>query len=450
MHRTIQPLALLTATALLSSLLAVFLTRQITTFGSWQGIGTPTLVYIAAWYAVFLVGFLVPHPLLSQEPNGSIAALNTWVIVLAIAAAAGAAVLTYEFAIVRGYGFSTQVSELRVIQVNAASSGFIGSWLGGLGRLLVSAIVVAWVTVCLQWPSIRWKSLLVVAIATAAVFAYQAKFEGGRIFSTAAIVAALFACFIAYVAQEGLRLRAKTILQFSIPAFLLIAMFVAVTVYSMQVFTTRGDYTAERTSVSDKQNNSGAHPQGTLHPASTYAQIFTKFASGFEIRVALPDPEKFDARDFSLAMAWIYMTHGPNEFDRIYRLDNLKLAMGFYQFSQVAQILSKLTGKDLRYDLAANLPNIGTYITLPGASYLDFGAVFGLVFAAMLGFGLRVGLSAAVLQPGSPIGASAPLIFILVLAGPVTSLVPNFWPCFVWIGLMMFSVVVRKLKPAFS
>lgn len=121
-----------------------------------------------------------------------------------------------------------------------------------------------------------------------------------------------------------------------------------------------------------------------------YGKVYYKFASGFEIDLRhLENLSRFDAGRYSSAMMWIYLTHAPNELDRIYR--NLDHSKGFYQFSQVAQILSKLTGRDFRYDLAAKLPNVGTYITLPGASYLDFGVGFGLMFAAAIGLGLGLG-----------------------------------------------------------
>lgn len=451
MQRTSLPLSIFTAIVLLLSLLAMFLARELALFGSWREISTSTLVFIAAWYGVFLLGLLTPQPSPSWVRNPGVVSLNRWVFFLGVAATIGACLLTYEFAIVRGYGFSTEVSELRTLQVNAATAGFVGSWLGGLGRLLISAIVVAWVIACMQWASIRWKSLLVVGIGTIAVFAFQAKFEGGRIFSTATIVAALSSCMLCYVAQEGLRFRAKPMLQLSAPALLLIAMFIAVTVYNMQVFTTRADYTAGASRISESSPNISVLPtEEPPQQVTTYAKLYSDFAAGFQLDVALPPNEKFGPREYSAAMAWIYLTHGPNEFDRIYRIQNFHHAMGFYQFSQIAQILSKLAGEDLRYDLVANLPNVGTYITLPGASYLDFGIVFGLVFAAILGLGLRMGLSAAVLYPSAPIIACAPLIFIIVLAGPVTTIVPNFWPCFIWIGLMTASFAARKDRLAFS
>jgi hypothetical protein len=90
----------------------------------------------------------------------------------------------------------------------------------------------------------------------------------------------------------------------------------------------------------------------------------------------------------------------------------------------------------MRYDLARNLPNVGTYTTLTGAFYLDFGTVPSLLLAALMGVGLRAGLQCIFDGATTTLAVTAPLVFVIMAAGPITTLLPNLWPCFVWIALM--------------
>lgn len=466
-------LALVSAAFLLAFAFILAL-RGLTAFGSWAPLGAGTWIYLWLWYVVFYVGLVLP-----ARPSGQSGGMapGTWVIVMSAAAICGAAIMTYEFAIVRGYGFSISVNDARIMQVEQASRGYVGSWLGGIGRLLISALLVAWIVATIQWRRTGWGALVVLLGATAAVVAYQSKFEGGRFFLLYLVMAAGFGAMLHIagdITKDG-RMRLDGVRwRHAAPLLLVAAMFAVSMVYSTYTFSSRGEDVAKQIDAliaqgqvgdggtgpasatgTDHEAEAGADPAtepGTGIPgpneklaeieaakeagASPYALSYLQFASYFDIDTTeMQDLETFSGRDYTLAMGWIYATHGLSELDRILRKQEFVQAGGFYQFSQVAQVLSKLAGTDLRYDLR-NLPNIGTYVTLPGAMYVDFGYVGGLLSALLLGYLFRWSFVQSV-QGSSAGSLFAPLVFVLLAAAPAVSLMSGVWPSFMWGGLIM-------------
>lgn len=449
-------LVIMTAAVILALLAAVLGLRSLTSYGTWRPIAVYGWIFIAAWYFAFLSGFMMPVRTISFATQNRYFA--PWVIVLSLASLIGVGVMTYEFAIVRGYGFSTPIFELRSMQVQQAAAGYVGSWLGGFGRLLVSAIVVAWIVASLRWQDLSWGELAVLLVSTLAVFLYQASFEGGRSFATALLLVVFFACAassIADVSRDG-RVRLRSLrLRHAAPLMLAFAMLLANNQYNLTVFASRGartiqtieqqlDKTLLATDSAGKTAGEKARKIEQLEiigharasSAPPYALAYLRYASDFELDLSsIPDLDQL-AANYARAMRWLYVTQGINEFDRIFRLSDLSHSHGFYQFPQIAQILSKFAGRDMRYDLARHLPNVGTYITLMGAFYLDFGTIPGLILAALLGLGLRYGLQCIFDGATTTFALTAPLIFVIVAAAPITTLLPNLWPCFVWIALI--------------
>jgi hypothetical protein len=435
----------------------VLVLRQADDYGHWLPVSLGTWVFLAAWYGAFYAAMAVP---IRTAAAGSSVDVNVSTILLSLAGAVGAGVMTYEFAVARGYGFSYSVNDLRVLQIETATAGFVGSWLGGLGRLLISAIVVAWVTACLHWRRMKPMTIIVMLLSSALVFAYQARFEGGRIFAASLTLAALMATamfIVADVSEGGRIVLSRIRLRHFAPVVMVLAMFVGVFVYSSYTFSKRGEYTAERidrileSEQLAKAPETGKSQQGARRGLNRlditalpnwekmppYALAYLRYASDFDIDVeALTRVKEFTPGQYRQAMAWIYLTQGINEFDRIFTMPDLKHAMGFYEFPQVAQVLSKLAGKDLRYALAENLPNVGTYITGPGAAYLDFGYFGALVLAVLLGLVLRAGIDSGLRNRASPMALCAPLVFVIVGAGVATCLVTNLWTSFLWIAAM--------------
>jgi hypothetical protein len=236
------------------------------------------------------------------------------------------------------------------------------------------------------------------------------------------------------------------------PVALLLLMSVGVTAYNQHVFVSRGVQSAQNFDRLKAGDAAGSAPvaekfelERLADKANPFAIAYLQYASAFDIDLSsVRDDEKIGT-SYSWAMAWIYLTQGINEFDRIFRAENLKHSAGLYQFSQVAQVLSKLTGTDMRYDATKNLPNYGTYITLPGACYLDFGVGLALMFAALVGICFRAGVESMFSGANTFVAISAPILFVIVAAGSVTTLVPNFWLCIFWIALIRCSPRSKSL-----
>lgn len=436
-HRGLLVLALGVFMAALGIVLSL---RTITVYGDWHPVNWETWAFVGWWYVVFLAGAALP---IERRPRVSSVTPDVWVIILSTIAALGAAIMTYEFAIVRGYGFSIPVNDLRIMQVEHAAAGFVGSWLGGIGRLLISALIVAWLVACMNWHRMRWRSILALLIASAVVVAYQTKFEGGRLFVASLALASGFGSilFIASDVSDGTFIRLRRIsFRHLAPLALVSAMMVGTFAYSSYTFSSRGADTVKQIdAVIEHERRTEKPPAAIVQQAvqtevSQYAILYLRYASDFMIDLStLTNATWFDSDDYPFAMAWIYLSQGFSEFDRIFQLEELNYSLGFYQFPQLAQVFSKALNVDVRYNLKENLPNSGTYLTLPGASYLDFGYAPGLAFALILGVGFRFGFVSALQSPGSTTALVAPLIFVIVAVGPVTTLLPNLWPCFVWI-----------------
>lgn len=146
---------------------------------------------------------------------------------------------------------------------------------------------------------------------------------------------------------------------------------------------------------------------------------------------------------------WAYATQGINELNSLLISSQPDLAWGTMQFPQIAQVLNKLTSSDLRYDQLQNLPNVGTYITIYGASYIDFGHVGALLFIGA--FGWLTGKAVRLLhsQRLNGLAINAPLLITLGVFSPIVSLVTNLWPAFCW-ALLVGSTVKLSTRQNFS
>lgn len=484
-HVTERTLLRLVAFVPPAVMLAVVALRQITIFGEWEPVGWTTAGYVLAWYLVLLVAtFWAARAVPSCEAGGlhKPISVNSIIPIFSLIALLGACILTYEFAVGRSYGFDTSVNDIRVLQVNNAGSGFVGTWRGGLGRVLVAALPVAWFAACMRWKDVKRGSLAILALSTAGVFAYQAKFEGGRFFFTALILACLFACLLHLVkdsiSDSKVRLANLRFLHLQ-PLIVLIVLFIGMSAYNSYVFVSRGEYTASKVENEPPQGEGAGSSQGDKNepgevasqpdktepgeaasqpyetkPGETdelqnefahYAGIYKRFAAYFPIDVENVSPEGFDQSRLQMAMTWIYATHGLSHFDLVMQRQDFVHAYGFFQFSQLGQVFSKLLGTDLRYN--GHLPIDGAYIPLPGAAYVDFGFLGGLLMAAVLGAALGYTTLLAFRRSSPALEFIAPIIMIFLIFGPVASVVPSFWPSIVWIAVIYVLERNRALWP---
>lgn len=443
----------MTAIGILLPLVAVVMLRQIEGFGVWGSIDSATWVYIAIWYAALYSGLSISTPRFS--PRMTVGFVSNAVLALSICATVGAGLLMYEFAVGRGFGFNTPLAEIRITVINNVQSGFTGAWTSALGRVLVAALPVAWVMAGMAWTAVSRVSLSTLLVSSLIVFFEQATFEGGRFFFVFLILATLVGSVAALI-SEGLSGRFSVrflVLQIQ-PVILSVALAGAMVFYSSYTFVSRVEDRVEQMEAQQAvqpappPSDAQKAPPSEDQPASPspHGVNYSGYVSVLPLDISDTDLTNFAADDYSAAMTWVYVTHGLSEFDLIFQKDDFNHALGAYQFPQLVLLATKLSGVDLRYDERANLPNYAVYTTLPGASYIDFGLLGGLVFAFLIGLGMRAGIND--LGRGSA-ELVAPILFVVAVVGPSYSLFPNVWPSLAWVLLIsLLAVALRRLKPA--
>ncbi|MEX3016818.1 hypothetical protein [Gymnodinialimonas hymeniacidonis] len=381
--------------------ITVILVRQLTLFGTWGDVDPTVWLMIFAWLCVFSFAAIIArsvHPM----PNGTQrltlepAWQQRWVKRMSLMALLGSIMLIYEFAIVRDYGFSSNVSTVRILEVNRASENSSVSIIGGLGRLMVPALQVAWVLACLSWASTRPQTRALLIAATLVVFWQQLTFEGGRNFW----VCLFTMCIIARGAQpDRLRLSRffkRLLLMAGLLAFLLI------------IFVNRPEQLGVQLATAYSW-------QTSHHDVLVPTLVDERFSRAF------------GSLYFALAMLWLYVTQGIYQLSVIMGDTQLNQAWGMHQFSIAGQILDRVFGLNVSYSNSEELINPGTYPTLIGASIVDFGKGGALVFAGAMGYFGALGLRR--LQSGklSALSLSAPMIATVAVFSPVLSMTPNSW-----------------------
>lgn len=331
--------------------------------------------------------------------------LNLSVTLLSMMSCIGAGLIIVEFAFVRGYGFNTPVSLIRILEVNRGMEGAAASLLSGPGRLMMPAILPAFLIVTFQWRLMSQVAWLMFGLAAAAFLFVQIKYEGGRwfLFGTYfALAFLLFGDLFRKDEQGKFSFRGKLV---KIVVFL--GLYGAILLgYSASVFESRfaaeGQEAAYKRFATDvMKTNLGDLDGSGLHPT---------------------------ARFF-----WLYATHGVNELNNLMSWDSFSHSLGAFQFPQVARIADKLLGTDLRVEYKVGFPNAGLYTTMIGASFVDFGKVgsivFGVLFSTFLGFyanlfGRQTGITFSAL--------AFPSFMTVAALSPIISLVNHMWPVLCW------------------
>lgn len=473
--------ALLFSTPLVVGLLwvAVLWIRHLDVFGTWPPVSDLTMAYIAAWSAI-LVAAIVAGIALMKRRMGALARPaaepyfhpDAYVYAASAMAVLGAIMLATEFVVVRGYPLFGSVTELRILEVNRAMSGFAGSWLGGSGRALIACTLVGWCVVGRYWHRISPAASITLVLATLFVVFCQSRFEGGRFFLATICIVAVVSYGYGFITRyriEGRGLPLKSLRHLS-PTYVLqtVALLIVVQFYTSAVFVDRIDKkqsidtaltgyvdglqlsrakpaaAAQRTADAPQSNASSAKPAtpgpgaGAAVTAAAATSSPPPASLATPARVASIRPET-TVDQFKLTMLWLYVTQGPNELDRVMNFEGLRHGWGTYQFHQLGLLMSKLTGRVNHFDHFKGLPTWGTYLTMAGASYVDFGIAGGLAFSAA--FGLLLGAAVyAGIRGGSPwLALSAPLLLTLAVFSPIASIIPTIWPALAWI--VVFSVL---------
>lgn len=390
--------------------LMVLVVRLIPVGGEWISLDEFTWVIFFLWAVVYFSAMFLG---ISRGVNRTINFnslpsnwQNHWIRRLSFFSIIGAMLIVYEFAITRGYGFSTSVALIRQMEVDSASAGFEGSWISGAGRMLTPALMVAWVLAILGWSELRRRTLIILIAASSVVFYQQMMFEGGRFY----LAALLLMIFLArsFVSRPGLQKRAiikKRVLW--------VGLFIVVCLVFGYMFIDRYE-----------QNN------------RVFSEAYGTWSANFDLEVNGEVSSRLSGNMsgvwLALYMLWAYVTQGLNELNSLLVSSQPDLAWGGFQFPQITQVLNKFTSLDFKYDQIQNLPKVGTYITLYGASYIDFGHIGALMFISVVGWYTGRAIRLLHSQRMNGLAINAPLLITLGVFMPIVSLVVNLWPAFCW------------------
>lgn len=410
--------------------LAIVAARATQFGGQWEEIAAGSWFALTGWLAMYAAGYGMGVGGCSGAGVGfggvaTTAWASRWITRLSVMAAVGSALIAYEFAVVRGYGFSTQVALIRITEVDSyAASG--GSWISGAGRMLVPALIVAWLLATGRFSKVTRASRMALLAASAFVYWQQSTFEGGRFF-LACVLLAVFAASKMQPRPAGHPQRRT--LSLGVWAA---ALTVALVLFG-RVFIDR---------VADRELDFGS--------------VYRLFVDSFAIETTSSAEQRLDGELaplwFAAKMLWMYLVQGPNQFNTLLLHEPAVYGFGAVQFQQIAQGLGKLTGLNLGYDVFVNTPNPGTYTTFVGMAYMDFGMPGAWMTGALLGYLTARSVRRYTQGAMNRWGLAAPLLLTLSLFSPVVSLMVNLWPAIFWavvVGSTSFTTRPRP-RPALA
>ncbi|MGL5009414.1 MAG: O-antigen polymerase [Paracoccaceae bacterium] len=330
----------------------------------------------------------------------------------------GSVYLIFDFAIVRGYGWGADVNEIRTLEVTGQAQA--GGAISGLGRLMAPAVSAAWSIYLCRRREFRRGTAVLLGLAFLAHLYFEMKFTGGRFFLFIFVIQYLLYAHY-FTKSTGLKPRRM---------LFRLAILVAVVVFIGNVFISR------------------AGISGAVLAAVFEASLFGHPAQMSDYLYRVLDTE-LGSLFFAIAYMWVYLTQGLSQFYVLLTADDHVFGYGFFQFPQLAQIASRLTGLGLSYDVFRNLENPGTYNTLLGAIYVDFG-YFGLALQTFIFF-FMTGAAIQKLQSGhvTPLSLSATLLMAAALLSPCVNVLTNIWLGVVWLFLIS-PLISKKRQMAYS
>ena len=384
--------------------------------GQWMPVAVSTWIFILGWVVLFAASYLAFHQIARTTDKRNLLEIvkpATTALILMGISAFGAALVIFDFSVLRGYGFDTSAALIRALEVDAAIKGLSSSSIvSGAGRLMLPAIFPAFVLLLSNPGTLTPQQKLFAAVFGIIVLYEQLFFEGGRFFLAISAVIALITYFTRMRQTRGsmkLNISARTVILIVVGSILMLTFF-------SYVFVTR---IAERDDFY----------------WSAYRGFTSYFAIDVDVSVIARFEGFFGSVWFSLSMLWLYATQGFNEIDAVFAIDNFNHSHGLYQFPHFGQIAQMVLGIEWRYDMIANLPTSGTYLTMPGANYVDFGSTGMFVSAIVFG-----GFSAWSIQrfaSGHQTGLAlcGPILIAVALFSPVVSLFTTVWPAFFWCAI---------------
>lgn len=402
--------------------------------GVWAPIENSTWLILLIWIGLYwLAAYVVlkkPPVIASSDALSSAQAWSRPLVILMSLSALGAALMIFDFAILRGYQFNTAAAAIRTEELNNAMAGRQSvSVISGAGRLLLPAFFGACIIAGRFWPDLSPRIKLFFALGTVFVFLEHFFFEGGRFFFAISAIVYAFAVLsraepkVTKLGREERRARIRKTLQ-------IVAAVIAGTMLLSVIFYIFVDRVLQR--------------GGYLWPG------YLQFTSSFDIQphyyMGALFEGPFGAASFSFSMLWMYITQGINEFDLLLSARYFEHAYGLYQIPHLALIILVIFGVDIRYDALTYLPTYGSYSTGLGHVYVDFGVLGVLASAPIAAWLVCASTKRLIVGQANWFSMMAPLFLVIVVFSPTTSVIPNVWPTLAWMALAaLFRTKPRKL-----
>jgi oligosaccharide repeat unit polymerase len=405
---------------------AMMVLHEINIGGKWDPIGLRTWGWLFLWLLAFSTAYLLagvgrgaPRPV-SQKMHVPVR-IDRWIIIFCSIVAIGIGLFVFDFAVLRGYGFSTAAAAIRSEEVNAAINGTArSSAYSGIGRLLIPAILPTTLVTVLYWRHLKTVTRYIfLGIVTTAIL-QQLLFEGGRFLIASTFVAVVAAYLLFPPVDPHRRVARKK----KVPFIRLALLGMVMLSFFAYVFITRA-----------------------LERGDYFATAYLQLASSFEVTPNYSQMKRFEGPFgglwFSICMLWLYITQGVNELDLLLQQPYLEHAYGLYQIPHIGQAVMMATGIDIRYNVLANLPTYGSYATFYGHSYVDFGNLGSIIFAVIIGYFTARSIDQFWRGEVRPLSMIGPVMFALCAFSPIISLVPTIWPAIAW-SLVAGTVLRRR------
>ncbi|WP_244858158.1 O-antigen polymerase [Sphingopyxis granuli] len=394
--------------------IGVLVLHQIPVGGVWLPIASTTWLALLSWPLLFAGSFMMiawrgtGHVSTALSP--SVRSIESAVAILAAVALVGSLMIVYDFAYLRGYGFTTRASEIRVTEVTQAYRGLsVSSPISGAGRLMVPAIVPALILALMDFRRLSQLTKRLFLLALLAVCYEQILFEGGRTMLIGLFVIAALTMYLRRPGDGASKRRSPNATRNIILGIASVGLAYMVG----SVFISR-----------------------TIDGGGFFWSSYLGFISSFTITVDSGVVSRFDGLAgpfwYAASMFWLYITQGINELDALLAAPHFVEAKGLYQFPQVGALLSVVTGAQFDYDIKNNLPNTGTYLTAYGANYVDFGHLGAVTSAILMGIVTAATMREFALDRRNMWALTGPIFLAIALFSPVISLLTTLWPAFFW------------------
>lgn len=395
----------------------VLILHRIPVGGYWLPIDPSVWLLLLAWVGAYILSYLAVASIRQYDKATPLSdpttplRLSPVIVVLALIGAVGAMAVVFDFAILRSYGFDSNVNAIRIEEVSQSYRGLsVSSPVSGAGRLMIPAIFIALGLAARSYSNLGLLPKLVLAGSCIVILYEQIAFEGGRIMIAAAVVTTLCAYFFTRPGRPALPTGAQK--QNASTPWIRIAILSAVTLgFFLNVFAAR-----------------------ILDQGGFFWSAYRSFSADFNLVVSVEHIARFEGIWgpfwFGVSMLWLYTTQGISEFDLLISQSNIPHSYGLYQFPQVTPISSLLLGANITYDFVRILPNTGTYLTIYGANWLDFGHGGAFVVAIALGILTAISMRRLIRGQWSSLALSAPLFFSVGIFAPVISVITTVWPAF--------------------